>query len=88
MFRSNCAGSEPTNCPVSLTFCRISAKCAERREALATGSNAFNEKINKDRYNDLSTQTIVFNLSESLANPNRLKEVELSQNPLSYIDSV
>lgn len=46
------------------------------------------EKINKGRINNLSTQTIVFNLSESLANPNRLKEVELSQNPLSYIDSV
>lgn len=46
------------------------------------------EKINKGRTNNLSTQTIVFNLSESLANPNRLKEVELSQNPLSYIDSV
>lgn len=46
------------------------------------------EKINKGRTNNLSTQTIVFNLSESLANPNRLKGVELSQNPLSYIDSV
>lgn len=46
------------------------------------------EKINKGRTNNLSTQTIVFNLSESLANLNRLKEVELSQNPLSYIDSV
>src|SRR5699024_4793393 len=56
-------------------------KIAEKYERQA-------EKINKDRYNDLSTQTIVFNLSESLANPNRLKEVELSQNPLSYIDSV
>ena len=46
------------------------------------------EKINKGRTNNLSTQTIVFNLSESLANPNRLKEIESSQNPLSYIDSV
>ena len=46
------------------------------------------EKINKGRTNNLSTQTIVFNLSESLANPNRLKEIELSQNPLLYIDSV
>ena len=27
-------------------------------------------------------------MSESLANPNRLREVELSQNPLSYIDSI
>lgn len=46
------------------------------------------KKINKDRINNLSTQTIIFNLSESLANPNRLKEVELSQNPLSHIDSI
>lgn len=46
------------------------------------------ENINKGRTNNLSTQTIVFNLSESLANPNRLKEVELSKNPLLNIDSV
>ena len=45
-------------------------------------------ELNATRDNNLSTQTVIFNLSESLANPNRLKEVELSQNPVSYIDSV
>ncbi|MYU92675.1 phosphatidylglycerol--membrane-oligosaccharide glycerophosphotransferase [Ligilactobacillus salivarius] len=56
-------------------------KIAEKYERQA-------RKINKDRSNNLSTQTIVFNLSESLANPNRLKGVELSKNPLLNIDNI
>lgn len=56
-------------------------KIAEKYEGQA-------RKINKDRSNNLSTQTIVFNLSESLANPNRLKGVELSKNPLLNIDNI
>lgn len=46
------------------------------------------KKINKGRTNNLSTQTIIFNLSESLANPSRLKEIKLSQNPLPHIDDI
>ena len=57
-------------------------------DKLARKYSKLANKINTTRNNDLSTQTVIFNLSESLANPNRLKEVELSQNPLSYIDSI
>ncbi|WP_227412231.1 LTA synthase family protein [Ligilactobacillus salivarius] len=57
-------------------------------DKLAIKYSKLANKINATRDNNLSTQTVIFNLSESLANPNRLKEVELSQNPLSYIDSV
>lgn len=57
-------------------------------DKLARKYSKLANKINTTRNNDLSTQTVIFNLSESLANLNRLKEVELSQNPLSYIDSI
>lgn len=57
-------------------------------DKLARKYSKLANEINVTRDNNLSTQTIIFNLSESLANPNRLKEVELSHNPLSYIDSV
>ena len=57
-------------------------------DKLAIKYSKLANKINATRDNNLSTQTVIFNLSESLANPNRLREVELSQNPLSYIDSI
>lgn len=46
------------------------------------------KEINRNRKNELADQTIIFNLSESLANPNRLKEISLSENPMKYIDKV
>ena len=57
-------------------------------DKLARKYSKLANEINVTRDNNLSTQTVIFNLSESLANPNRLKEIELSQNPLSYIDSI
>ena len=57
-------------------------------DKLARKYSKLANEINVTRDNNLSTQTVIFNLSESLANPNRLKEVKLSHNPLSYIDSV
>lgn len=57
-------------------------------DKLAIKYSKLANKINATRDNNLSTQTVIFNLSESLSNPNRLREVELSQNPLSYIDSI
>ncbi|WP_283598742.1 LTA synthase family protein [Ligilactobacillus salivarius] len=57
-------------------------------DKLARKYSKLANEINVTRDNNLSTQTVIFNLSESLANPNRLKEIELSQDPLSYIDSV
>ena len=46
------------------------------------------KEINRNRKNELTDQTIIFNLSESLANPNHLKEISLSENPIMYIDKV
>ena len=60
----------------------------EKVDKLARKYSKLANEINVTRDNNLATQTVIFNLSESLANPNRLKEIELSQNPLSYIDSI
>lgn len=46
------------------------------------------QKINRKRNNKWADQTIIFNLSESLSNPNHLDEVTLSKNPLSFIDEL
>lgn len=46
------------------------------------------EEINKERTNNISNQTVIYILSESLANPNRVPTVEVSKNPLPNIDSV
>jgi hypothetical protein len=44
--------------------------------------------INKDREHLLTDQTIIFILSESLANPSRLPYFQLSENPTPFIDSL
>lgn len=43
------------------------------------------EIINRRRNNDLGKQTIIFNLSESLSNPNRVPGVRLKNNPIPFI---
>lgn len=42
-------------------------------------------QINRGRTNSLSKQTIIFNLSESFANPQRIPGVHLKNNPVPYI---
>lgn len=44
--------------------------------------------INQDRTGKVGDQTVIYVLSESLANPNRIPGVKLSQNPLSYLDQI
>lgn len=44
--------------------------------------------INRHRTNTLSKQTIIFNLSESFANPNRVPGVKLAQDPIPYINQL
>lgn len=44
--------------------------------------------INLTRKNKLKNQTVIFNLSESLSNPNRINGVKLNRNPIEYIDRV
>ena len=43
------------------------------------------QSINKTRENKLSDQIIIFNLSESFANPARIPGVKLNNNPVPYI---
>lgn len=42
-------------------------------------------QINQSRHHELKNQTVVFNLSESLADPNRVLGVSLRHDPMPYI---
>lgn len=42
-------------------------------------------ELNKTRTNDLSKQTIIFNLSESFSDPNHVKATKLKGDPIPYI---
>lgn len=53
-------------------------------EIIAKYSELANE-INKTRTNDLSKQTIIFNLSESFSDPNHVKATKLKGDPIPYI---
>lgn len=43
------------------------------------------KQLNRIRSNNLGEQTIIFNLSESFANPERVPGIKLSHNPIPYI---
>lgn len=44
--------------------------------------------INSNRTNELSDQTIIFNLSESFSNPNRVPGISIESDPIPYINSL
>lgn len=46
------------------------------------------KSINCQRTNDLSKQTIIFNLSESFANPRRVPGVHMANNPLPRMEKI
>lgn len=46
------------------------------------------QKINRKRKNDISKQTIIFNLSEAFANPQRVPGIRLNTNPIPNIDKI
>ncbi|WEV45060.1 LTA synthase family protein [Streptococcaceae bacterium ESL0687] len=46
------------------------------------------EELNQSRKENIGDKTVIFVLSESLANPNRIPQVKLSQNPLPEIDKI
>ncbi|MDT2583815.1 LTA synthase family protein [Lactococcus petauri] len=46
------------------------------------------EKINKNRSSHITDQTVIYLLSESLSNPNRVQGAILSENPLKNIDEI
>ena len=45
-------------------------------------------KINQKRKNDISKQTIIFNLSEAFADPRRVPGIKLNVNPIPNIDRI
>lgn len=45
-------------------------------------------QINRHRTNEFKNQTIIFNLSESFANPNRVPGVKLKNNPIPNIEKL
>lgn len=57
-------------------------------ERLAKKYEAKAEEINKSRSQDISDQTIIYVLSESLANPNRISGVSLSMEAIPNIDQI
>lgn len=44
--------------------------------------------INRKRTNSLSNQTIIFVLSESFSNPNRIPEMKVTPNPIPYLSNL
>lgn len=46
------------------------------------------EKINEKRSTNISDHTVIYILSESLANPNRVQGAHLSENPMKNIDKI
>lgn len=46
------------------------------------------DEINQSRQNSIEDHTIIYVLSESLSNPDRVSGTVLSQNPIPYIDSL
>lgn len=44
--------------------------------------------INKSRQNTLNNQTVIFVLSESFSNPNRLPNMQVKPNPIPYLTSL
>lgn len=46
------------------------------------------QELNKQRKQNINKETTIFILSESLANPLRLKSVSSDQNPLEFIDEI
>ncbi|WP_164506795.1 LTA synthase family protein [Lapidilactobacillus bayanensis] len=59
-----------------------------RMTQLAKKYRELAQQINKKRSDTLSKQTVIYVLSESLANPDRIPGVKLKTDPIPYIDSL
>ena len=57
-------------------------------EEIAKKYTALAQKLNASRTEKITDQTVIYILSESLANPNRITGINLSENPLSNIDNI
>ena len=45
-------------------------------------------EINKNRKNDISKQTVIFNLSEAFSDPRRVPGIQLSSSPIPNVDKI
>lgn len=59
-----------------------------RIQSIMKKYNQTARSINTTRSNDLDNQTMVFVLSESLSDPNRVPEMKVSPNPMPYLTSL
>ena len=60
----------------------------EKIQKIAKRYQSEAEKINATRTEKISDQTVIYILSESLANPNRIPGITTSENILPYIDEI
>lgn len=58
---------------------------AETMKQLVYRYQSHANQLNRIRSNNLGEQTIIFNLSESFANPERVPGIKLTHNPIPYI---
>lgn len=61
---------------------------ADEMKAISKRYKNVAQQINVTRTNKLSEQTVIFNLSESFANPNRVPGVSLKNNPIPNIERI
>lgn len=60
----------------------------ERIEQLVSKYTGLSEELNKTRPNQLSDETVIFVLSESFSDPNRVDGVSVSYDPIPYIREI
>lgn len=60
----------------------------EKIQAIMTKYDRKAGSINKTRKNTLDNQTVIFVLSESFSNPNRVPKMKVSPNPMPYLTSL
>lgn len=61
---------------------------AEKVKEIEKKYSKLAEEINAQRTHNISEQTVIYLLSESLSNPNRINGITLSENPLQNIDAI
>ncbi|MCR5524427.1 MAG: sulfatase-like hydrolase/transferase [Lactobacillus sp.] len=60
----------------------------ERMIEIDKNSRKLSSKINSTRSNSIKNQVIIFNLSESFSNPNRVPGIKVKNNPIKNIDKI
>lgn len=60
----------------------------EKMIEIDKNSRKLSSKINSTRSNSIKNQVIIFNLSESFSNPNRVPGIKIKNNPIKNIDKI